>query len=495
MLVTALFFAISVRQNSRYFGHRVLEVITQDDQIESLASWLRETSLELDIWRWPTSNDHASFSIGPNDYGVATRELLQQGLTWDVTIPDLQKTIDEESTIADRARRKLGNISPGRRLATSEEDLEFVSAYHTFPEIQAWCEQLVARYSCMATTEEIGTSTEGRSIFGIRITAPAPGSIFSGGGCSSSQSQVAGNRTTVWLDAGTHSREWIAVGATLAVIHSMLNGYEDNEILKMVSEEVDFFVVPVTNPDGWQYTMPTANGGGGARMWRKTRMDIGGGNCRGVDMNRNFDHHWGEVDASRNKCAENYAGASAADQPETRAVQDYIQTHAAAIGMFVTFHNWGQMWMSPWAWTYAKSADHEEQTAVARRATAALKRQFGTVYTTGAVAHVIYRIGGCASDWAYAVAGIKFAYSVELRGPDVSVASGGYGFMVPANQIVPTSEETLRAVEQLALHLWEGRTGRTFDYDSSARGAHSGGHALVALGLSMTATLLLLVPR
>jgi hypothetical protein len=149
------------------------------------------------------------------------------------------------------------------------------------------------------------------------------------------------------------------------------------------------------------------------------------------------------------------------------------------------------MWMSAWAYTYDEAPDFQEQQAVARRATAALKEEFGTEYTTGSVANVIYLVSGCASDYAYD-AGIKLSYSVELRGPDVSAAMG-YGFMIPADQIVPTGTETLRAVEQLGLHLWEEKTGKPHDYSSGALGTNKGSALLGAFCWSVALGLFLLI--
>jgi hypothetical protein len=323
-----------------YSGHRVVRVLPHsDDEMVALTSWLRQPPVEIDVWRWPTRSEReAAFRVSPEDFHIVTRELSRQHLTWDLPIPDLQGKIDDERAMVESARRKLGVSTAERKLASSAEDLAFVSSYHNFDEIKAWCQQIVERYSCVASTEELGTSSEGRPIFGIRISAPAAGSIFGDSGCSSTQSQATAPRPTVYLDAGTHSREWITVGAILVVIQSILNGYYTSEILTQLLTEVDFFIVPVTNPDGWEYSITTD------RMWRKTRGETGGGseNCKGADMNRNYDHHWREIDGSTDKCAENYAGASAADQPETRALQDFLLANAANIGVYVTFHNWGE---------------------------------------------------------------------------------------------------------------------------------------------------------
>lgn len=43
-------------------------------------------------------------------------------------------------------------------------------------------------------------------------------------------------------------------------------------------------------------------------MWRKNRNHYEGSRCYGVDLNRNFDNHFGEIGASSNPCLETYRG-------------------------------------------------------------------------------------------------------------------------------------------------------------------------------------------
>lgn len=46
-------------------------------------------------------------------------------------------------------------------------------------------------------------------------------------------------------------------------------------------------------------------------------------------------------------------------------------------------------------------------------------------------------------DWAAGPGGVKYAYTAELRD------TGKHGFLLPADQIIPTGEETLDGVVAL----------------------------------------------
>ena len=64
----------------------------------------------------------------------------------------------------------------------------------------------------------------------------------------------------------------------------------------------------------------------------------------------------------------------------------------------------------------------------------------GTNYTVGSSTNVLYEAAGGSDDWAHGVAGIKYAYTMELRD------TGDHGFVLPPEQIVESGEETILAL-------------------------------------------------
>ena len=82
---------------------------------------------------------------------------------------------------------------------------------------------------------------------------------------------------------------------------------------------LDWYFLPVFNPDGYQFTHEHT------RLWRKTRSyhnSLLG--CHGTDANRNFGHHWNTGGSSADKCFDTYHGPSAFSEPETAAVRDFL---------------------------------------------------------------------------------------------------------------------------------------------------------------------------
>jgi len=100
---------------------------------------------------------------------------------------------------------------------------------------------------------------------------------------------------------------------------------------------VDLYVLPISNPDGYEYAHTTE------RLWRKTRSLNSNSTCFGTDLNRNFNHKWGGIGTSPDPCSNNYHGASPCSEPECQAISDFITNSNARWWAYVTFHSSGQV--------------------------------------------------------------------------------------------------------------------------------------------------------
>merc|ERR1712113_434610 len=191
-----------------------------------------------------------------------------------------------------------------------------------------------------------------------------------------------------------------------------------------IIDKLNLYYVPILNPDGYEYTR------NGNRMWRKTMKPNPGQSqsCAGTDPNRNWDWHWNEAGSSSNPCSESYCGASAADQPEVKAVMDYLKNGDNFIG-YINFHSYSQLWMTPWGYTYQHPKDYDRQHAGGAAAVAALQAVHGTRFENGAIAEIIYQASGSSADYAYGACNILFSGGVELRD------TGAHGFILPASEI------------------------------------------------------------
>lgn len=172
-------------------------------------------------------------------------------------------------------------------------------------------------------------------------------------------------------------------------------------------------------------------------MWRKTRKPNPGSRCVGVDPNRNWNASFGGPGSSNNPCSQTYSGPRPQSESEVKSIVDFVNSHN--IKAFISIHSYSQLLMYPYGYTDTPIKDQTELDNLARQAITDLASLYGTRYRFGSIIKTIYQASGGSIDWAYNQ-GIKYSYTFELRD------TGRYGFILPANQIVPTAQETWLAL-------------------------------------------------
>ena len=90
------------------------------------------------------------------------------------------------------------------------------------------------------------------------------------------------------------------------------------------------------------------------------------------------------------------------------------------------------------------SAKYESLT---QGAIAAVKAVHGVSFTGGPICNTIYQVSGDSVDYAFEVAKANYSMTVELRD------TGKYGFVLPADQIVPSSEEMWAGLSYLLKNM------------------------------------------
>lgn len=77
-------------------------------------------------------------------------------------------------------------------------------------------------------------------------------------------------------------------------------------------------------------------------------------------MNRNFGFHWNEGGSSANVCSDTYHGGAAFSEIESQHVRDAILGVASQAEVYLTFHAYGQYWLTPWGYTSALPDDYPQ---------------------------------------------------------------------------------------------------------------------------------------
>ncbi|KAJ8944096.1 hypothetical protein NQ318_019434 [Aromia moschata] len=221
-------------------------------------------------------------------------------------------------------------------------------------------------------------------------------------------------------------------GITSAVVTYILNELvtSQNATIRALAESHDWYVFPVFNPDGFEYSHTTD------RMWRKTRVPHSI-LCFGADPNRNWDFQWSVAGTSFSPCTEIYHGPQPFSEPSCRSMAQFITGVADQLVAYLSFHSFSQMMLIPYGHTSEHLDNYDLIYEVGRRSAEALASRYGTQYRVGTVYEVIYPASGSSCDWVKGTFNTSIVYTYELR--DL----GEYGFLLPPEQIIPTALETL----------------------------------------------------
>ncbi len=346
--------------------------------------------------------------IGPVAYllpPMAMDGLAELGVSYQVLQEDIQTLIDaERASLA--ARGDVDARDPG-----------WFEDYKDSDQIYARLLALEADHPELCEVFSIGASIEGRNTWAMRITSPG------------------GEKPIVVFDAAIHAREWISPMTVMWIADRLVSEYETDPTSHAILDTIEVVVIPVINPDGYAYTWDVD------RMWRKNRRDIEGSDCFGVDCNRNYAVGWGGPGSSTWPCDDLYCGTGPFSEPETQNHRDFVLANPRIVSG-ISYHSFSQLIMSPYGYSSTLPADNDLFLAVDEAMHDEILAVHGMQYDWGPIYSTIYPASGSTVDWCYDGAGV-FEFTIELRD------TGAYGFLLPADQIIPTAEENWEAARYL----------------------------------------------
>jgi len=253
--------------------------------------------------------------------------------------------------------------------------------------------------------DSVGASYEGRPILAVKLGPP----------------DDSPTRPNVLFLGTHHAREWIST----AVAMKLIRWLADSGGALITAHDV--WVMPVENPDGYQYTFTDD------RYWRKNRRPNGDGTY-GVDPNRNYPAFWGvdDVGSSGVQNAETYRGTTPASEPETQAVMAFHAAHPPVAS--VSYHSYTGLVLYPWGFRAGELAPDLSRfqalagTDLMPAVTDSVPESTIDHYHPGPGWN-LYTTNGEYTDWAYRTYG-TIAFTTELTS-GCCVSGLYYGFEFP----------------------------------------------------------------
>jgi hypothetical protein len=307
--------------------------------------------------------------------------------------------------------------------------LTFYGGYRTVDELYGDLGKIAASYPQI--TELV---TYGQSYSKLVGGVTTPGGEFLAGydleTLEVTNKSIPGPKPVFVLTTGMHSREISGPEVIMRYVDWLTQGYGTNADATWLVDYHDIWIVPSVNPDGHWYvelgTQPPYSGN--PFLWRKNGHPTAncgwpprGGSTYGIDLNRNFDDHWGGIGASSDPCSEIYHGPSVASEPESAALQTLISglipvqrgpgdddpAPDDTTGIYIDVHTYGGLVLWPWGHTPTPPPNSAGLTAIGRKLATYNHYRAGQSYQT------LYPTSGIAPGFVYGKLGSP-AYTFEL---------------------------------------------------------------------------------
>ncbi|XP_049878438.1 carboxypeptidase B-like [Pectinophora gossypiella] len=408
LLVLSVIFLVRAK-NEDYKGYKVYNIKLET---ESQAERLNELRGDLiDFWKNPSlkHNVIGKAMVPPSQFDWFEERLASMNLKIDVYIEDVYEHLTK---VENNFKRTMRN----------DDDRVFdFEGYYRYDEIVTHInalKEVVSDTNINIEIEEFGKTEQNRSVIYIKISN------------STNSDEV---RPVVIVEAGINPREWITIPAALNVVNRLLES--DRDLLS----KSDWIIVPVVNPDGYEYTHTNL------RMWTKSRST--GSNmgfiCPGVNINRNFDVDWLVSDSSSSPCSHLYAGVEPFSEIESQIVKHLIETYRDRIRLYVSLQNNGGFVSYPWQYERAATGMFRQHLLLALDMVAAMNEEYNVDVGWSAIGD---RASGTGSDFAQK-SGVLYSLNIDV------VQRGEDGVNIPEEEIVDVIEDVWRAISVAATTL------------------------------------------
>lgn len=225
-----------------------------------------------------------------------------------------------------------------------------------------------------------------------------------------------GPKPALFLLSSIHAREYTPAELSTRFIEDLVLGYGRDPEATWLLDHHEVHALLQGNPDGRKRA---ETGLSWRKNWNPTYC--GSGSWPGVDLNRNFPFEWGQHGGSSGApCDQTFRGPTAASEPETQAVVDYVRAlypdlRGPALddpapddtqGIFIDIHSFSRLVLWPWGFSDLLPPNSAGLANLGRRLA-----WFNNYTAEQAIG--LYATDGTTDDFAYGELGVP-AYTFEL---------------------------------------------------------------------------------
>ncbi|GAB0095999.1 uncharacterized protein DMENIID0001_114470 [Sergentomyia squamirostris] len=406
-------------------------------------------------WKGPSLRGPTDLVIPSESLAFLEEQLQNQRIVFEVVITDLQKAITYSNPKMTRREQYEVELAQGHPVTFYR--------YHRFDDIVKFLEFLQRKYPENVELSHFGRSYEGLPLIMVKVFSQSNGTMELRMSRKIKSSSIGRkySKPVVLIEAGSHGREWISPAVAMWILNTLASGIGRNDSHSEIFRSVDWLIVPVLNPDGYEYTHTYD------RLWRKTRSiprpekpsflsslsfwnwfqgdsseEVQ--NCTGTDLNRNWEYEWSKAGLNGKACGDLYSGTKAFSEPESRALQQFVMKHRKKITVFLSLHSYGQMISIPKE-IRGRNEDLLDMAHVAAQALnghSSLNR-----YLVDESSEMLFPRPGASDSFMLNTIGVPYSYTVELRD------TGTHGFLLPPSYIEATARDAFDVIKAIVDNL------------------------------------------
>lgn len=404
---------------SQYQEYQVIRIPFAQSAITDKPQFIQTLMKDYTVWEF--TETFIDVKISKSDIDLLNFGQVSE-LQYEVIISDLAQTVFETFPHSTDTQEDTN-------ILTSDFDIKkelFFEQYRPLDTIYSWLDLLKETYPDLVEIEHLGYTYEDREIKALHL---------------SSATGLNPDKKTVVITGGIHAREWISVSTALYVIHQLLTRYDNNKRETLYLNHLDFLIIPVFNPDGYEYTWTHD------RLWRKNRQETPIAECKGIDIDHSFGYHWSHSEDF--PCAESYSGEKEFEAIEANLLDTYINVTKVdhEIYGFLDLHSYTQKVLYPYAYSCDDfPRDIENLLELSYGLSKTIRMKKGKHYEVQAACKdrgtdIIPGLGaGSALDYMYHIRA-RWAFQFKLRD------TGTHGFLIPARSIVPVGKEIYAGIK------------------------------------------------
>ncbi|VVC88556.1 unnamed protein product, partial [Leptidea sinapis] len=218
ILFSALFAVVS-SEKLRYDNFCLYKVLPDSNEHVKYLNSLYEESDGLEFWIAPRdAGDYVSVVATPERRDEFERSLQKRSINYKVMLQNIQEALDNQ--VVGRRKRDVSNEM-------------FWTNYQTMEDIYNWLQYLATNHSNLVSLIHAGTSYEGRNITGVKISRGSGDKKF-------------------FIEGGQVAADWLSPTVITYLIDQLVKGVDPEA--RAVTEEFEWHIFPITNPDGHEYS-------------------------------------------------------------------------------------------------------------------------------------------------------------------------------------------------------------------------------------------------